>query len=149
MEHNNQNALKNVRVICHVDLDAFYAQVEQQANAALQRTPVAVVQYNPFGDLKSFSERDDRIFNDSNGSIIAVSYGEARRSGVKRQMRGSEARALCPSLQLVQVPTSNGKADLTLYRRHGEQVLAILAEDDAAGTWLCQLCCTHGGLQRH
>ena len=55
--------------------------------------------------------------------------------GVKRGMRGGEARKLCPSLQLVQVPTLNGKADLTLYRKHGEDVLSVLAEPDyAAGT---------------
>ena len=90
------------------------------------------VQYNPFGDLKTYSEKDERIFNDSNGSIIAISYGEARKVGVKRGMRGGEARKLCPALQLVQVPTLNGKADLTLYRKHGQDVLNILAEPDHA-----------------
>jgi DNA polymerase eta len=45
-------------------------------------------------------------------------------------MRGGEAKALCPNLQLVQVPTSHGKADLTLYRNHGQAVLEILAEAD-------------------
>jgi nucleotidyltransferase/DNA polymerase involved in DNA repair len=92
-----------------------------------------LLQYNPFGDLKSYSERDERIFNDSNGSIIAISYGEARKLGCKRGMRGGEARKLCPNLQLVQVPTLNGKADLTLYRRHGQDVLNVLAEPDSAG----------------
>ena len=40
-----------------------------------------------------------------------------------RNMRGDEARKQCAGLQLVQVPTANGKADLTLYRNHGKQVL--------------------------
>lgn len=88
------------------------------------------LQYNPFGDLKTYTESDERIFNHSHGSIIAISYGDARKVGVKRGMRGKEARALCPSLQLVQVPTLNGKADLTMYRRHGQEVLNVLAEAD-------------------
>lgn len=59
------------------------------------------VQYNPFGDLKTYTEKDERVKNGSNGSIIAISYGECRRVGVKRGMRGGDARKLCPSLQLV------------------------------------------------
>ncbi|KAK2079775.1 hypothetical protein QBZ16_002170 [Prototheca wickerhamii] len=52
---------------------------------------------------------------------------EARSKGVKRNMRGDEAVKLCPALKLVQVPTAHGKADLTLYRRAGARVLAVLA----------------------
>ncbi len=37
------------------------------------------MQYNPFGDLRSIGASEKRIFNDSNGSLIAVSY-EARSS---------------------------------------------------------------------
>jgi DNA polymerase eta len=37
-------------------------------------------------------------------------------------MRGDEARKLCPDLQIVQVPTANGKADLTAYRAAGKEV---------------------------
>ncbi len=45
-------------------------------------------------------------------SIIAVSY-EARARGVTRQMRGDDARAVCPEIRLVPVPEVRGKADLT------------------------------------
>ena len=38
-------------------------------------------------------------------------------------MRGDQARKACPELQLVQVPTAHGKADLTLYRDAGKQVM--------------------------
>ena len=37
-------------------------------------------------------------------------------------MRGDEARKHCPEVQLVQVPTAHGKADLTHYRSAGKQV---------------------------
>lgn len=38
------------------------------------------------------------------------------RSKVKRSMKGGEARKACPKLSLVQVPTRNSKADISLYR---------------------------------
>jgi hypothetical protein len=41
---------------------------------------VLAVQY---GDLRTVKPSDNRLFPDSNGSIIAVSY-EARKHGVKR-----------------------------------------------------------------
>lgn len=40
---------------------------------------------------------------------------EARAAGVKRSMRGDEARAKCPSIHLIMVPVNRGKADLTKY----------------------------------
>lgn len=114
------------RVIAHVDLDAFYTQVEVQRNPQLKGLPVVTVQYNPFGDLRTITPDEPRIFNDSNGSLIAVSY-EARAAGVKRGMRGDQARKACPNVQLVQVPTAHGKADLTLYRDAGKLVVDILS----------------------
>ncbi|KAK9830086.1 hypothetical protein WJX72_009709 [[Myrmecia] bisecta] len=119
-------AIQAQRVVAHVDLDAFYAQVEMKRDPQLQGRPVGVVQYNPYGDLKTIGPDEPRIFNDSNGSLIAVSY-EARAFGVKRNMRGDVARQACPELQLVQVPTAHGKADLTLYRDRGKLVVDILS----------------------
>ncbi|KAJ7518246.1 hypothetical protein O6H91_21G061000 [Diphasiastrum complanatum] len=98
------------RVIAHVDLDCFYAQVEQRRHPELRGKPTAVVQYNSW----------------KGGALIAVSY-EARKFGVKRSMRGEEARKACPDIHLVQVPVAHDKADLKLYRDAGSEVCAILA----------------------
>lgn len=59
-------------------------QVEVRRAAHLRGLPLAVVQYNPLGDLQSFAPDDPhRHMNHSNGSLIAVGY-EARKHGVKR-----------------------------------------------------------------
>ncbi|KAG7612133.1 UmuC domain [Arabidopsis suecica] len=101
----------DARVIVHVDMDCFYVQVEQRKQPELRGLPSAVVQYNEW----------------QGGGLIAVSY-EARKCGVKRSMRGDEAKAACPQIQLVQVPVARGKADLNLYRSAGSEVVSILAK---------------------
>lgn len=70
------------------------------------------MQYNPheqnttgagdvFGGVTNLRPEAARRFNDSNGGFIAVSY-EARARGVKRGMRGCDARKVCPEVQIVQ-----------------------------------------------
>ncbi|CAL5371713.1 unnamed protein product [Camellia sinensis] len=98
------------RVIAHLDMDCFYVQVEQRKQPHLRGKPTAVVQYNSW----------------KGGGLIAVSY-EAYKYGVKRSMRGDEAKQVCPQIQLVQVPIARGKADLSIYRNAGSEVVSILA----------------------
>eukprot|EP00250_Pteridium_aquilinum_P034599 c7805_g1_i1 orf=558-2945(-) len=99
-----------VRVIAHVDLDCFYVQVEQRKHPELRGKPTGVVQYNPW----------------KGGGLIAVGY-EARKFGVTRNMRGDEAKKVCPDIELIQVPVAHGKADLTQYRDAGSEVVEVLA----------------------
>ena len=71
-----------IRKIIHVDMDAFYASVEQLDNPQLKGKPLAVG-----GDGKR-------------GVISAASY-EARKFGVKSAMAGNLAIKLCPELVFV------------------------------------------------
>ena len=97
------------RVIALIDMDCFYCQVEVRNNPELQGKPLAVVQYSAW----------------KGGAIIAVNY-EARAFGVTGQMRGDEAKKLCPDIILAQVPVVREKADLNKYRQAGRSVIQTL-----------------------
>lgn len=78
-----------VRRIVHVDMDAFYASIEQRDDPSLRGRPVAVG--------RPASER---------GVVAAASY-EARKFGVHSAMSSAVALRLCPDLALV--PPDFGK----------------------------------------
>jgi len=90
-----------MRRIVHLDMDAFYASVEQRDDPALRGTPV-VVGGRP----------------ETRGVVAAASY-EARAFGVRSAMPMARALRLCP--QLVIVPP-----DFERYRRVSQQVMDIL-----------------------
>ena len=93
-------SVSGVRRILHVDMDAFYASVEQRDNPELRGKPVAVG-----GDPTK------------RGVVAAASY-EARTFGVRSAIPMSRAVRLCPSLVIVH-------PDFQKYRTVSQQVFAI------------------------
>jgi DNA polymerase-4 len=89
------------RKIIHVDMDAFYASVEQRDDPALRERPVAVGG-SPAG----------------RGVVAAASY-EARVHGVRSAVPAARARRLCPDLVFV-------RPRFDVYRRVSGEVRAIL-----------------------
>jgi len=90
------------RTIIHVDMDAFYASVEQRDRAELRGRPV-IVGADPRG----------------RGVVAASSY-EARRFGVHSAMPIGRAARLCPDGVFLPV-------DMEKYAGVSRQIMAILA----------------------
>jgi DNA polymerase-4 len=91
------------REIAHVDMDAFYASVEQRDRPELRGRPV-IVGADPKG----------------RGVVSAASY-EARVFGVRSAMPISKAARLCPHGVFVPV-------DMEKYARVSDEIMALLGE---------------------
>ncbi len=99
------DAIPSPRKIVHVDMDAFYASVEQRDDPALRGRPVVVA------------------WRGARSVVCAASY-EARRFGVRSAMPALRAERLCP--EAVFVPP-----DFARYRAASQQVRAIFVRHAA------------------
>jgi len=90
-----------LRKIIHVDMDAFYASVEQRDNPELRGKPVAVG-------------------GGHRGVVMAASY-EARKFGVRSAMPSVTAKRRCPELIFV-------KTRFDVYRAVSQQIRAIFLD---------------------
>jgi len=94
--------LQALRKIIHLDMDAFYASVEQRDDPALRGRPLAV------GGTRA------------RGVVMAASY-EARQYGVRSAMPAATAARLCPELRFV-------PPRFEVYKEVSGQIREIMAE---------------------
>ena len=90
------------RKIIHIDMDAFYASVEQRDNPALRGRPIAVGHDGPRG-------------------VVSTASYEARPFGVHSALPSVTARRLCP--QLIFVPPR-----FEIYKAVSQQIRAVFRE---------------------
>lgn len=88
--------------VLHVDLDAFFAAVEQRDKPSLRGRPVIVGGLGPRG-------------------VVSTASYEARRFGVRSAMSMAEARARCPHAAFL-------AGRFGAYRQASKTVFALLAE---------------------
>ena len=96
-----QSQARPARKIIHVDMDAFYASVEQRDNLELRGKPVAVG-------------------GQHRGVVMAASY-EARKYGVRSAMPSVTAKRRCPELIFV-------KSNFDVYRSVSKQIREIFLD---------------------
>lgn len=99
---DEDDAAPGLRKIIHVDMDAFFASVEQRDDPALRGKPVAV---------GGSSQR---------GVVAAASY-EARKFGVRSAMPSVTAARLCPDLIF-------RKPRFEVYKQVSQQIRAIFLD---------------------
>ncbi|MBX7535392.1 DNA polymerase IV [Qipengyuania sp. GH1] len=99
IDDSNDTEADGLRKIIHVDMDAFFASVEQRDNPELRGKPVAV------GG------------SSGRGVVAAASY-EARKFGVNSAMPSVTAKRLCPDLIFC-------KSRFDIYREVSQQIRAI------------------------
>ena len=113
-----------LRVLAHIDLDAYYAQCEMLRLGTDEDTPLVVQQWR---------------------NIIAVNY-PARKFGITRMISAAEAKKMCPSLVVQHVPSwkegegqwayhadsfsamAHHKVSLEPYRIRSREILATLKD---------------------
>lgn len=117
------STMSEIRAIIHIDLDAFYAQIERVRMKLPKETPLVCCQW--FG-------------------ILAVSYS-AREYGISRSTKIPEAMKLCPSLVTAHIPTyyfgedqygyhtnpqkATHKVSLDFYRQQSRKIMDIFKSE--------------------
>ncbi len=115
--HRGLSEVINARVL-YIDMNSFFASVEQEFNPALRSKPVAVCSHTT-----------------NKGTVLAASY-EAKALGIKTGMKVGDARGIFPKLHVCE-PTANRYKQvhiqiMNLLRQHCGPEVQVRSIDEAA-----------------
>lgn len=96
----NKSMERENRIIMHIDMDAFFASVEQAENSDLKGKPIAIS-----GNVEG-------------RSVVSAASYEARRYGVHSAMPLKLAKKCCPNLILIQ-------GDMAKYVRISKEIVLL------------------------
>src|SRR3989339_1635360 len=106
-----------MRVILHIDMNSYFASVEQSANQALRGKPIAVG--GGVGGKRT---------------IVATASYEAKARGVKTAMPAWEALKICPDLIIVPGDMNRyifTSGEIIKYLRRYTDLLEVFSIDEA------------------
>ncbi len=126
MSSVRKSAYPTIRKIIHIDMDAFYAAVEQRDDPRLRGRPV-VVGGSP----------------DGRGVVATASY-EARRYGIRSAMASARARRLCPHAVFLrprfEVYRAESQRIRAIFRRYTELVEPLSLDEAYLDVTACTAC---------
>lgn len=93
-----------VKVIAHIDMNCFYASVEEKYNPELKGKPLAIA-----GEVKT-----------RHGIVVTSNY-EARSYGVKTTMRVGDARKLCTHIKIL-------RPNMEKYQQESKKIFDLVRE---------------------
>src|SRR3990167_5937543 len=97
-----------MRIVMHLDMDAFFASIEERENPKLKGKPI-VIGADPKG-------------GHGRGVVSTASYA-ARKFGIHSAMPISQAWKLCPAPQCAYLPV-----DMKLYGIVSERIMRVIRE---------------------
>ena len=92
------------KVIAHIDMNCFYASVEEKYNPELKGKPLAIA-----GEVKT-----------RHGIIVTSNY-EARKLGIKTTMRVGDARKIYPNIKIL-------RPDMPKYQQESKMIFDLVRE---------------------
>ena len=92
------------KVIAHIDMNCFYASVEEKYNPELKGKPLAIA-----GEVKT-----------RHGIIVTSNY-EARNLGIKTTMRVGDARKIYPNIKIL-------RPDMSKYQQESKMIFDLVRE---------------------
>ena len=90
------------KVIAHIDMNCFYASVEEKYNPELKGKPLAIA-----GEVKT-----------RHGIIVTSNY-EARKLGIKTTMRVGDARKIYPNIKIL-------RPDMPKYQQESKMIFDLV-----------------------